>query len=238
MTIKRFLLLSLLLSFFSCKNKEVSPLDEAIKKIEVAWSEKQLQDFANKPDSIALADIHFSYGMQFRNDIIRSPKDSTLLNYFQSKGVFHEDDMSGIVFSSLHRKLNNKQINLEEQFKKVHYEMAKIKGFENKNSIRALNYLKKYNEGDTVFVRRPINGENAVQYSYPEDSGWSHNDSLDLLIKGIITNKSEIRDSLDIILDLKVLSMNNEKVQVLMEKVNINDTIEVDLRLDIIEDNW
>lgn len=229
-------LIFLIFFIFSCQEKNDSPLLKSLKEIESSWTNKQLSEFANKPDSIALSDLHFSYGMYFRNHHIRNPKDSSLVKYFHSLNIYHEDYMSSIVFTSLHRELNNEPIDLEGQLKTIHKEMEKVKKLKNKNTLRAKRYLENYRIGDTILIRRPIDeGRNAVQYSYPEDSEWVYNDSLDLIIKGIIEGKDETKDSLDVFFKVKVLSLSNEKVKVLMEDVKVNDTIQVDLRLDIIE---
>ena len=145
--------------------------------------------------------------------------------------------MSGIVFGSLHRKLNGKPIDLEGQLKRIYAAVAEVKTKESRNTQRALKSYNKYKEGDTIVVRMPVNSNNnATQHLYPEDSGWIYNDSIDLLIKGLITSKSELRDTSNMSIKLKILSMNREDVKVLMRDVNVGDEIESDLKLDIIED--
>ncbi|WP_211072953.1 DUF6794 domain-containing protein [Aquimarina sp. MMG016] len=213
------------------------PLDKALEDIEITWTEDQLEEFANKPDSSAVRDVHFGYGMYFRNKTLRNPKDSTLLKYFNSLGIYHEDHISNIVFTSLHRKLNNKSIDLDSQLKLIKAVIAKSKALNDKNVKRAFKYYDKYKTGDTILVRMPVNSNNnATQYSYPENSGWIYNDSIDLLIKGLITSKPELKDTSDMSIKLKILSMNREGVKVLMRDVSVGDEIESDFKLDIIED--
>lgn len=232
----RFLLFLIIVFSIGCQNSN-TPLYKAMEKIEASWTEEQQKEFVNKPDSIALNDVHFGYGLNFRNQYLRNPKDSALVKYFNSLGIYHEDYMSGIVFTSLHRKLNNKAIDLESQLKLIYFAMNEINKLETKNTQRALKNYNKYFIGDTIVVRMPVNKYgHAVRHSYPDDNNrWAHNDSLDFLIKGTIIEKTEILDTLDILFKLKVISMNNDKVNVFMEDIHINDTIEVDLRLDIIE---
>jgi len=40
---------------------------------------------------------------------------SRLSKYFNNLGIFHPDDMSGIILDSYHRYLTDKEIKLEEQ---------------------------------------------------------------------------------------------------------------------------
>ena len=210
-------------------------MENAIADVEISWSAEKLKEFADKPDSVALNDEHFGSAMDFRNKNLRSPKDSTLLKYFHSLDIYHEDYMSSIVFVSLHRKLNGKPIKLENQLKNIHSIMNEEKQRESKNTVRAKKYFENYKVGDTILVRMPVDKGSAYRNSYPEDSGWVYNDSLDLLIKGIIKEKSETEDSSDILFKLKILSMNRDSIQVLMEQANVGDEIDVDLRHDIIE---
>lgn len=84
---------------------------------------KNEQDFAIQE--------HFGFGRWIRNNWLRDKKGSRLAEYFQDMGIFHPDDMSGIILVSYHRYLNNKDINLQEQiayyrlYAKVHKEPLK-----------------------------------------------------------------------------------------------------------------
>lgn len=61
-----------------------------------------------------LAKYHFSFGMGLRNawGLWRG---SRLARWFNTQGIFHPDDMSGIILHSFWRHLNGKPIQLEEQ---------------------------------------------------------------------------------------------------------------------------
>ena len=43
--------------------------------------------------------------------------ENELTKWFNSIGIIHPDDMSGIIFTSTHRRLNHKDIQLNEQIK-------------------------------------------------------------------------------------------------------------------------
>ena len=231
-----FFFIVMILCLTGCQNKD-APLQEAMKNIESSWSKEKLEKFVSKPDSMALPEVHFGKALAFRNQYLRSPKDSTLLNYFHSLGINHEDYMSSIVFTSLHRKLNGRPIELENQIGYIHSIMDEVKDRESKNTKRALEYYNKHKEGDTILIRMPLrNGRYATRHSYPEDSGWIYNDTLDLLMKGIIKEKEELRDTLDMYFKFEILSMNHENIKFLSDEVSIGDEIESDFRLDIIED--
>lgn len=229
-----FFLIVAFICLTGCQEKD-APLQKAIENVESSWSPDKLKEFGAKPDSVALPEVHFGQALAFRNEYLRSPKDSTLLKYFHSLGIYHEDYMSGIVFTSLHRKLNGEPIDLDTQIANIHTITDKVKKRENKNILRAKGYYSKYQIEDTIVVRMPVENESAYNHSFPESSNWVYNDSLDLLIKGTIKEKSKTEDYSDMLFKLKILSMNRDSVQVLMEDVNVGDEIDVDLKHNIVE---
>lgn len=65
----------------------------------------------------AIGTLHFTTGRYIRNIWSLWSEESPLYKYFKNLGIFHADDMSGIILTSVHRKMNNKPIKLEEQIK-------------------------------------------------------------------------------------------------------------------------
>jgi len=63
-------------------------------------------------------DFHHSVGRNIRNDWGLWDEESELHNFFNSIGIYHADDMSGMIFETLHRILNGKQVDLRGQIKK------------------------------------------------------------------------------------------------------------------------
>jgi tetratricopeptide (TPR) repeat protein len=90
-------------------------LDEAIAYFENRWSEKQKEAFKNQNEKVAVSKEHFGVGLWIRNNWCLGDRDTAFFNYFQKQGVLLPDYMSGIVLTSLHRKLNNKDIDLRSQ---------------------------------------------------------------------------------------------------------------------------
>jgi hypothetical protein len=66
-----------------------------------------------------LGRFHHSIGQGIRNDW-GLWSDSDLAKYFNSIGINHADDMSGIIFKSLYREMTGKERDLEGQIK--HYQ--------------------------------------------------------------------------------------------------------------------
>lgn len=226
-----------LLFLSSCNNKD-KPIDNAISKIEQSLSEKELQQFSKTEEREVIIDSHFGFGMKFRNEILKNKKDSTLLKYFHSKGIYHLDDMSSIVFKSLHRKLNHKNIDLEHQIKeKIEY----WKPYEECERLNKLIFKKndKYVKGDSVQIRMRINKMDNCAYPIVclnMQPDWKYDDNKDLLIRGIVLNKyyyDYIPDNK--FMKIKVIEINKKNITVPQKIIKVGDDFEVILNYDIIE---
>lgn len=64
-----------------------------------------------------IALFHHTLGQDIRNEWSMWEKNTPLVNSFQTIGITHPDDMSGIILTSAHRHLNKKPIKLQEQVK-------------------------------------------------------------------------------------------------------------------------
>ena len=232
---KIIIFIILIICIYSCQ-RNLTPLEQELEKVKQSWTEEQIENFSKKQIEIALQESHFEYGLYIRNEYLRNPKDSILFKYFRSLKIDHIDHMSGVFLTSLHRNLNNKPIDLDGQLEAIYELQERQKLLDSNNTKRAIKYYTNYKIGDTIIIRRPINrNNNATQYSYPENSGWTYNDNLDLLIKGVLIEKEQLIDTFNMLFRVKVLSMNKPNSKVLMERVLPGDVIEGDFRLDIIE---
>lgn len=68
------------------------------------------------PEKVIM-DLHHSLGQWIRNNWKLWVEDSVLTKYFNNLGIFHADDMSGIIITSFGRWLNKEDLRLEEQIK-------------------------------------------------------------------------------------------------------------------------
>ncbi len=92
---------------------EVKNLDDAMQYIIDNISPENLTEFASGSED-SIHGYHFGFGMSMRNGF-GLWGDSDLAKWFKSNGILHADDMSGIILTSLHRKVNNKPIELNKQ---------------------------------------------------------------------------------------------------------------------------
>ena len=97
-------------------------------------------NFIILPEDVAVGRLHFPFGMWIRNEW-GLWKNSDLKKYFVEKGIGHPDDMTGIIFTSYHRYLNNKPIDLEGQIERNRriYETMIVDTFPN-GKIKSVSY--------------------------------------------------------------------------------------------------
>jgi hypothetical protein len=160
-------------------------LDEAINYFEIKWTTNDKEEFIKD----SLKNAHFSVGMWIRNDWIHGQRDTSLVQYFNKIGIFHPDDMSSIILTSLYRKLTNKPIDLDKQIEFYKKYWRKIKDCATKQSDLATENYKKHRIGDKITIFMPVDTadgqRNAVIYDCP-NIDWTYNAKVDLQIDGVI----------------------------------------------------
>lgn len=99
----------------SCSKKSVPfGLRKTINQMEKNLNDTIKYDFRIAPENIAGSKHHFGLGLGLRNGkgLWRG---SLLKTYFKLNGIRHPDDMSGIILTTFHRKLNEKPIKFKVQ---------------------------------------------------------------------------------------------------------------------------
>lgn len=122
-------------------------LSDAISFFECKWSKEDLDSFKNKEENTSTAELHFGTGMSIRNNWKLWDGTSDISKYFRDLGIYHPDDMSSIILTSLHRKLNKKPIELENQIKYYQDYWAES---ERKKSEQKNKEFSEFKIGDTV----------------------------------------------------------------------------------------
>jgi len=89
-------------------------LNDCFKQIDSFWADSIKTKVRKMTENEFTANAHFGIGMWMRNNW-RLWGGSRLSKYFNDIGVFHPDDMSGIILTSYHRYLLGQDIKLEEQ---------------------------------------------------------------------------------------------------------------------------
>jgi len=123
-------------------------LNDAISYFECKTPKETLSEFAKKKENEnGIVNVSFGTGMSIRNNWGLWARTSEISEYFSELGINHPDDMSSIILTSLHRKLNGIEIDLENQVKfyKEYWAESERKETERKNKE-----FSEYKIGDIV----------------------------------------------------------------------------------------
>jgi len=224
------LLIILLICLTSFSQNIPSTLEESINYFEKNWNDKEKKVFQSKPENDAVTELHMTVGMWIRNSWLRQGNDS-LKKQFHKIGVYHPDDISSIILTSLHRKLNNKEIKLEEQAQHyIDYWKPIIEQNEKSRKI-AVEHYNNHKVGDTINIFYPVdrkdNYVNAVIYEYNDE--WVFDPKKDLKITGIITKKFYLNSETNVFFELKILKKNFPNIPILMQKMEIGEVYDFNL---------
>jgi hypothetical protein len=137
-------------------------LGDAILFLECKWSISDKEKFKTQNERDVSARYHMGSGMAIRNNWgLWKKKKNSLKKYFNRKGIFHPDDMSGIILTSFHRKLNNRDIELGKQidYYKKYWERANFvyDSIDAENNKKASIEFESYKQGDTVKIEFKVN---------------------------------------------------------------------------------
>ena len=225
-----YLIFSLFICLTSyCQNKPKN-IEESLAYFEKNWTDNAKNVFKNKIESDAVTELHMTVGMWIRNSWIRHGNDS-LINQFHKIGVYHPDDISSIILTSLHRKLNNKEIKLEEQAQHYIDYWKPIIEKNEKSKKTAYEIYNNHKVGDKINIYYPVStqdGEsNAVIYENNDE--WVFNPKTDLKISGIIKEKFYLGSETNVFFKVEITEMSNDKTKVLMEEMKIGNSYDFHL---------
>lgn len=91
-------------------------IEDCFKQIDSFWNDSTKVKIKQWTEEEFSGRAHHGFGMWMRNNW-QLWGGSRLSKYFNDLGIYHPDDMSGIILDSYHRYLLGKEIKLEEQIK-------------------------------------------------------------------------------------------------------------------------
>ena len=144
-----------------------------------------------------IAQTHFTTGMGIRNEWLYNRyllglivTKSELRKELSAKGLFSNDDMSGVILRSFHRQLSGVDLNLDQQIKDVHQWYVNMNNpvwRAEQDSIYWANFMAKLAVGDTL--------TRSVYYN----RNWLGESRNNVAVEAIITDKSERQLKISII---------------------------------------
>jgi hypothetical protein len=182
-------------------------IEDCFKQINILWVDSTRNIVKQWTEDEFFGKVHHGFGMWIRNNW-QLWGGSRLSKLFNEKGIYHADDMSGIILTSYHRYLSNKEIRLNEQIQyyKDYWENAKKQELKKK-----IEDFVEYKIGDTVL----FNYKNGF---VTKDQEKKYDDDK-CTAKGKILSKNENDFTLKIILlescDKKgIIYYDNENVMI------------------------
>lgn len=154
-------------------------LEDCFVQISSFWNDSTKNQVKNWGEREFVGKVHLGFGMWMRNNW-RLWGGSRLSKYFDDLGIYHPDDMSGIILSSYHRNLNDKEIKLGEQIK---YYQDYWENAEKAELKRKQEEFSDYKVGDTL----EFNYNNGY---VSEEQEEKYDDDI-CIAKGIVTEHSE-----------------------------------------------
>ncbi len=170
-------------------------LQDAIEYLDCQWSESDKIAFQNKDENTAVTELHFGTGMGIRNGWELWKGKNRISRYFRSKGISHPDDMSSIILTSFHRKLNNKPIDLNSQidYYRNYWEEAnkEIKQADQRQDELIKEEFDNFEINDSVKIAIKINKQGKNVWAYRIQKYPDLNEEPDCYINGKITDKKK-----------------------------------------------
>lgn len=103
---------------FNMLAKIPNDLTEAFTALDIIMSGSEPEEvewFKNTPEDECIGATHNGIGRWIRNEWGLWNKESIMYKYLNAMGLWHADDMSGILLTSYHRYLNKKELDLKGQ---------------------------------------------------------------------------------------------------------------------------
>jgi hypothetical protein len=190
-------ILFLAISFSSCtpqincdsysENYIPVDLNDAINFLDCMWSDSDKELIKNMDENDAIAELHFGTGLSIRNNWGLWRGDTEIAKYFNEIEIHHPDAMSGIILTSFHRYLNNKDILLEEQ-------INEIKLFNEKQAKEEAERIR--NEFSTYNINDTVEFSYGFEFTSKQQEESYYNDSC--LAKGIVLDMDTVNFKLQV----------------------------------------
>ena len=99
------------------KNKIPVSIIQCFEVLDEVFGESQEDKawFISSIEDEAVGNLHHSLGAWIRKEWGLWEKKSDIYNVFAKMDIWHADDISSIIITSYHRRLNNKELKLSEQ---------------------------------------------------------------------------------------------------------------------------
>ena len=195
--------------FSGCK-KNNTYFNEQLLEIENKIPNEKLTKFSKLNEKKAL---YISLNDTVFKNKIKS--NINLKNYFKSRKINDFEDILIIFYTSLHRKLNNKVINLDRQIEetlKIRNKISRCNKFQQSNFVKN----NKFTINDTIKIRIKIKSSGLIDYPMEcKDLQWIFNDNNDFIILGKINKKYYFKSIPNkTFMSVRIINLNKTSIEI------------------------
>ncbi|NQZ76450.1 MAG: hypothetical protein HRT61_10120 [Ekhidna sp.] len=192
-------------------------LEECMAKLDLMLTETDKDTIRSMGEHDFATSQHFSLGLHIRN-YWGLWKQKELYHFFDSLGVTHPDNMSGLILVSYHRHLTGRKIDLKGQIQELNASISEYQQkIENYNDeIR--EHMKTYGIGDTVIIDFYLR----KNMKYPQSYSVQHSQDPEVMLQHynltpltmLVVNKGIDSKTKQFELSLRLLDLaGNDKIR-------------------------
>lgn len=221
-------------------NDTPKSIEEAMSYFLTKWTEDEKNQFKNEQEDAAVAELHLSVGMFIRNNWIRHGNgNECLISEFKKLGIFAPDDMSGIILRSLHRKLNNIPIEINNQAKHYINYWNEIFAAERLTDKKTIETYNRFHVGDKIKIYMLVDTmegqrDACIMEWLPAGKAVGQeipfNPQKDLIITGILKKKYFVEEKSTAFFVVRILNLNFINTRVFGDSISINEDHEFLIR--------
>lgn len=171
-------------------------LEDCFIQINSFWQDTTITKVRSMTENEFLGNTHHGFGMWIRNNW-GLWGGSRLSVYFNDMGIYHPDDMSGIILTSYYRNLTDNRIKLSQQIRKTKKYWKKFKREQKKRE--------KVEQKELKIMFKSINVGDTIEFNYDyefisqaQEDKWMDNLCI---AKGIVLDKKRK----DLLLKIKLI---------------------------------
>jgi len=210
-------------------------LNDALKYLTCTWTDKDKKDFKSKDEKLAVSELHMGTGQGIRNGWELWQHKNSLYHYFESKGIFHPDDISSIILTSFHRQLNNREIDLDGQVKRYLDYWNKAKEDEDKWKEGNRKKYDAFKVGDSVKMNFSLRTDEGKDRLYLGRNDLDFNENGNCVVTGIISDKKNSDLDFILLIEVKDICGRNEIQYGAEDKLVVGKTFEYNIAFHNIE---
>ncbi len=234
---KPLILLCFLLIACDFSNKKLLPIDVFFNDFEKRIERKNILDIKTVEED-SLGELYYL----LKDEIIQSVQLNTKLNEeLMIKGIRNNNDKSYVLLVAFHRRLNNRNVRFDELVMELKNSLEAMKDnkedFEKciKERLKVAQFnFNNWNLDDTIQLSFPTYFRDNKRNAFTFGCSTSYDSIISsyLFVDGILVSKDTFLNydnSTELIFKLRVINLSDPNTQILLNKVSVDDTLDINL---------